>query len=342
MKALVKKHAKRGLWLEEVPRPKIQPNELLMRVRKAAICGTDLHIYEWDEWAQSDTRVPVTVGHEFVGEIVEVGSAVQGWSVGQRICAEGHIYCGYCRNCRTDQAHLCLATYEALGRHRDGGFAEYVALPAINAVAIPDSIPDEFAAIFDPFGNAVHTALSFDIVAKDVLITGAGPIGMMAAAVCRHAGARQVVITDFSPERLAIAKRMGASRTVDLSKESLEEVIKELKIEGGFSVGLEMSGAPSALQSMIDQVAPGGEIALLGILPKDSPVDWHKVIFKGLTLKGIYGRKLFKTWFQLIRMVESGVDLSPVITHAYPLERFEEAFATLLSGKAAKVLLDIS
>lgn len=342
MKALVKSRAEPGLWLEEVPIPQIKPDEVLLRVKKAAICGTDIHIYDWDAWASATVPVPLTIGHEFVGEIVEIGRAVNGLKEGQRVCSEGHIYCHHCRNCRTDKRHLCLATQEGIGLHRNGGFAEYVAIPAANAVAIPDSIPDEWAAIFDPLGNAVHTALSYEFVGEDVLITGAGPIGMMAVAVCRHAGARHIVITDVNPVRLEMAKQLGATRTVDVSKESLAQVTEELGIQGGYSVGLEMSGVPSALDQMIHAVASGGKLVLLGILPKGAPVDWPKIIFKGLTLKGIYGREMFRTWFKVIRLVESGLDLDRMITHRFPLDRFEEAFATTKSGQSGKVILEIS
>lgn len=341
MKALVKSKAAPGLWLEEVPKPQIKPDEVLLRVKKAAVCGTDVHIYDWDAWASATIPVPLTIGHEFVGEIVEMGSGVTGLKIGQRVCSEGHIYCHNCRNCRTGKRHLCLATQEGIGIHRNGGFAEFVAIPAANAVAIPDSIPDEWAAIFDPLGNAVHTALAYEFVGEDVLITGAGPIGMMATAVCRHAGARHIVVTDVNPFRLQMAKKLGATRVVNVAQESLKGVMEELGIGCGFSVGLEMSGVPSALDQMIDTVAAGGALVLLGILPKGAPVDWPKIIFKGLTLKGIYGREMFRTWFKVIRLVESGLDLDAMITHRFPLERYEEAFATMKGGHSGKVILEI-
>jgi len=342
MKALVKRDAKRGLSLEDLPRPSPGEGELLLKVRKAAICGTDLHIYEWNEWAAGDTRLPVVLGHEFVGEIAEVGRGVSQWEVGQRVCAEGHIFCGQCRNCRTDKARLCMATYEAIGRHRDGGLAEYVVVPAKNTIDIPSSISDETAALLDPFGNAVFTSMSFDLFAKEVLITGAGPIGCMAAAVCKAAGAHKIVVTDVEPSRLKIAEQMGATHTVDVTERSITDVAEEVGIQGGFHVGLEMSGSAPALSELVANIAPGGKVALLGILPPDAAIDWHTVIFKGITLKGIYGREIFRTWFQAIGILETGLDLSPVISHTFSLDQFEEAFELALAGKASKVVFSIA
>lgn len=339
MKALVKAKAEEGIWMQEVERPEYGPNDLLIRVRKTAICGTDIHIYNWDEWAQRTIPVPMTVGHEFVGVVEAVGSEVQGYAVGDRVSGEGHITCGHCRNCRAGQRHLCPNTI-GVGVNRPGCFAEYLAIPAINAFKLPDSVPDEIAAFLDPLGNAMHTALSFDLVGEDVLITGAGPIGIMAVAIARHCGARHVVITDVNEYRLDLAKRMGATRAVNVRDKDLRDVIRELEMTEGFDVGMEMSGVPSAFRQMIDSMRNGGKIAMLGIPPADMAIDWNKVIFKGLFIKGIYGREMFETWYKMIAMLQSGLDISPVLTHELKVDEFQKGFDVMRSGQSGKVVLD--
>ena len=341
MKALVKAKAEPGLWLEHVPVPEPGRNEVLIKVLTAAICGTDLHIHNWDQWAQETLRPPVVVGHEFVGTVVDRGSSVTSPEIGTRVVGEGHVVCGVCRNCRAGRAHLCRAT-SGVGINRDGAFAEYVVIPAENAYPLPDSIPDDIGAIFDPLGNAVHTALSFDLVGEDVLITGAGPIGQMAAAVSKHAGARHVVVTDIEPQRLVQAEKMGATRAVRTSEVSLETVMDELEMVEGFDVGLEMSGSPAALADLIDAMIHGGKVALLGLFVADATVDMNRVILKGLTLKGIYGREMFDTWHKALAMIESGLDIGSVISHRFELDDFESAFEALRSGEASKVVLDVS
>jgi threonine 3-dehydrogenase len=341
MKSLVKAKSERGLWAEETPRPPVGPNDVLIKVRKAAICGTDLHIYNWDKWAARTIPVPMVVGHEFLGAIEEVGLDVTALKVGQRVSGEGHIVCGFCRNCRAGRAHLCRNTL-GVGVNRPGAFADYVAIPASNAYLIPDSVPDEIAAILDPLGNAVHTALSFDLVGEDVLITGAGPIGLMAIAICRHVGARNVVITDVNDYRLALAKTMGATRAVRADRQTLKEVMAEIDMHEGFDVGLEMSGNPKALRDMIGAMNNGGKVALLGILADEAAIDWNEVIFKGLTLKGIYGREMYETWYKMLAMLQSGLDVTPVITHRLPMAEYEKGFAALNAGQACKVVLDIN
>ncbi|HSV55772.1 MAG TPA: L-threonine 3-dehydrogenase [Magnetospirillaceae bacterium] len=340
MKALVKKYARTGLWLEDVPEPKLGDNDLLIKVRKTAICGTDVHIWNWDAWAQKSIAVGQTVGHEFVGEIVETGRAVEGYIPGERVSAEGHIVCGVCRACRAGKRHLCPNT-KGVGVNRDGCFAEYISVPSINALHIHDSIPDEIASVFDPFGNATHSALSFDMVGEDVLITGAGPIGCMAAAIARHVGARNVVVTDVNEYRLDLARRLGAGRTVNVMQENLKDVQRELGMVGGFDVGLEMSGSPAAFEDMLANMYNGGRIALLGLLPPGTGVDWENVIFKGLFIKGIYGREMFETWYKMQAMVLSGLDISPIITHRYPFDDFEKGFADMSSGRSGKVVLSL-
>lgn len=339
MKALVKRERKEGLWMEDVPMPKIGDHDVLIKVKKSSICGTDVHIWKWDAWAQKTIPVPMVVGHEFMGMIVEVGSAVKNLKVGQRVSGEGHITCGVCPNCRKGLKHVCVNTL-GVGVNRPGSFAEYLSLPAENVFPLPDSIPDELAAIFDPFGNATHTALSFDLVGEDVLITGAGPIGIMSAAIARHAGARHVVITDLNEQRLQIASTMGATKTVNIAKESLAEETKKLGIEYGYTVGLEMSGHPSGLNSLLQNMQHGGKVALLGILPPGTLIDWDLVIFKMLTIKGIYGREIFSTWYKMAHMLESGLNLSPVITHHFPIDQFEKGFEVMLAGHSGKVILD--
>jgi threonine 3-dehydrogenase len=314
---------------------------VLIKVKKAAICGTDLHIYNWDKWAARTIPVPMVVGHEYLGAIEEVGRDVTALKVGQRVSGEGHIVCGFCRNCRAGRAHLCRNTL-GVGVNRPGAFADYVAIPASNAYLIPDSVPDEIAAILDPLGNAVHTALSFDLVGEDVLITGAGPIGLMAIAICRHVGARNVVITDVNDYRLALAKTMGATRAVRADRQTLKEVMAEIDMHEGFDVGLEMSGNPKALRDMIGAMNSGGKVALLGILADEAAIDWNEVIFKGLTLKGIYGREMYETWYKMLAMLQSGLDVTPVITHRLPMAEYEKGFAALNAGQACKVVLDIN
>jgi len=338
MKALVKKSPEVGLWMEDVPMPSVDDNDLLIKVKKTAICGTDVHIYKWDAWSQRTIKTPMTIGHEFVGEIVEMGRAVQGYKVGERVSAEGHIVCGVCRACRAGKRHLCPNT-RGIGVNRTGCFAEYVSVPASNAWHVHDSIPDDIAAIFDPYGNATHTALSYDMVGEDVIITGAGPIGCMAAAIARHVGARNVVITDVNDYRLSLAKKLGATRTVNVAKENLKDVVKQLDMVGGFDVGMEMSGSPQAFEQMLDNMYNGGRIALLGLLPNGAGIDWEKVIFKGLFLKGIYGREMFETWYKMQTMLLSGLDIAPVITHRYAFDDFQKGFDAMLSGSSGKVVL---
>jgi threonine 3-dehydrogenase len=341
MKSLVKLKPERGLWRKDTPRPAFGANDVLIKVRKAAICGTDLHIYNWDKWAARTIPVPMVVGHEYLGVIEAVGEDVTALKVGQRVSGEGHIVCGFCRNCRAGRAHLCRNT-KGVGVNRPGAFADYIAIPASNAYPIPDSIPDEIAAILDPLGNAVHTALSFDLVGEDVLISGAGPIGLMAIAICRHVGARNIVITDVNDYRLALAKTMGATRAVRADRQTLKEVMAEIDMHEGFDVGLEMSGNPKALRDMIGAMNNGGKVALLGILADEAAIDWNEVIFKGLTLKGIYGREMYETWYKMLAMLQSGLDVSPVITHRLPMAEFETGFAALNAGLACKVVLDIN
>jgi threonine 3-dehydrogenase len=341
MKSLVKAKSERGLWRENTPRPAFGPNDVLIKVRKAAICGTDLHIYNWDKWAARTIPVPMVVGHEYLGVIEAVGRDVTALKVGQRVSGEGHIVCGFCRNCRAGRAHLCRNTL-GVGVNRPGAFADYIAIPASNAYLIPDSVPDEIAAILDPLGNAVHTALSFDLVGEDVLITGAGPIGLMAIAICRHVGARNIVVTDVNDYRLALAKTMGATRAVRADRQTLKEVMSEIDMHEGFDVGLEMSGNPKALRDMIGAMNNGGKVALLGILADEAAIDWNEVIFKGLTLKGIYGREMYETWYKMLAMLQSGLDVSPVITHRLPMAEFETGFAALNAGQACKVVLDFN
>ena len=341
MKALVKAKAEPGIWLQDVPEPVTGPNDLKIRVRKTAICGTDIHIYNWDDWSRKTIPVPMVVGHEFVGEVAEIGSEVEGFRVGDRVSGEGHVTCGHCRNCRAGQRHLCRNTV-GVGVNRPGCFAEYVVIPAMNAFKLPDAIDDRIASIMDPFGNATHTALSFDLVGEDVLITGAGPIGVMAAAICRHAGARHIVITDVNDYRLELALTMGASRAVNVSMSSIDDTMRELGMTEGFDVGLEMSGNPTAFRDLLRTMRHGGKVALLGIPPGDTAIDWNQVIFKGLVLKGIYGREMFETWYKMAAMLQSGLDLTPILTHEMPYSSFDEAFETMRSGRSGKVILDWS
>jgi threonine 3-dehydrogenase len=341
MRAIIKKERAPGVWMEEAPHPEVGPNDVLIKLKKTAICGTDVHIYKWDEWAQRTIPVPMTIGHEFMGEVVELGSAVTGFKVGDRVSGEGHITCGFCRNCRAGRRHLCTDTV-GVGVNRTGAFADYLSLPAFNTFKLKDEIPDEWASIFDPFGNAVHTALSFDLIGEDILITGAGPIGCMAVAICKHVGARNIVITDVNDYRLDLARKMGATRAVNVTQESLPEVMAEIGVCVGFDIGLEMSGNPSAFGQMLDLMIHGGKVALLGILPKSTSIDWDQVIFKGLLVKGIYGREMFETWYKMSALIQSGLDLSPMITHRYKVEDYQEAFKVMSSGQSGKVILDWS
>lgn len=339
MKALVKANAEPGLWMQNVPEPEVGINDVLVRIHSTGICGTDLHIHAWDEWARRTIPVPMVVGHEFVGEVVEIGSTVNDFHTGDVVSGEGHLVCGRCRNCMAGRRHLCAHT-QGVGVDRPGAFAEYLALPMTNVWHHAADIDRDVAAIFDPLGNAVHTALSFPVLGEDVVITGAGPIGMMAAAVARHAGARHVVITDVNEHRLALALRLGATRAVDVRTESLGDVQRELGMREGFDVGLEMSGQPAALQGMLGGMAHGGRIAMLGIPTVEIAVDWSRVVFNMLTIKGIYGREMYETWYAMTSMLQSGLDVSPVITHRFSHSDFEEAFATASDGRAGKVLLD--
>ncbi|RBP83160.1 L-threonine 3-dehydrogenase [Marinomonas rhizomae] len=339
MKTLAKLHAEKGIWMTDAPHPECGHNDVVIKISKTAICGTDMHIYQWDDWAQSTIPVPMTVGHEFVGVITEIGPEVSGFKIGDRVSGEGHITCGHCRNCRAGRRHLCRKTL-GVGVNRTGAFAEYLVIPASNAFKIPNNISDDMAAIFDPFGNAAHTALSFDLIGEDVLITGAGPIGAMAAAIAKHVGARNVVITDVNDFRLDLAKKMGATRTVNVSRESLKDVMNEIDMHEGFDVGLEMSGNDTAFRSMLECMNHGGKIAMLGIPGKDTLIDWNLVIFKGLIIKGIYGREMYETWYKMVAMLQSGLDISPIITHRFNVNDFQQGFDTMGSGKSGKVILD--
>ena len=339
MKALVKKEAAPGIWMMDVPEPKVGPNDVLIKISKTAICGTDMHIYKWDEWAQKTIPVPMAVGHEYYGKIVELGSEVRGFSVGDRVSGEGHITCGYCRNCRAGRRHLCRNTV-GVGVNRPGAFAEYLSIPAFNAFKLNEAIRDDIASILDPFGNATHTALAFNMVGEDVLITGAGPIGIMAVAIARFVGARHVVITDVNDYRLGLAKKMGASRAINVTRESLDATMKDLGMQEGFDVGLEMSGNAVAFREMLRTMHHGGSVAILGIPPGETAVDWNEVIFKGLTLKGIYGREMFETWYKMASLLQSGLNIDPIITHHFGAQEFEKGFETMGSGQSGKVILD--
>ena len=339
MKALVKKKSEPGIWMDEVERPSPGHNDVLIKINKTAICGTDIHIYNWNDWASQTIPVPMHVGHEFVGEIVETGSEVGGYQAGDRVSGEGHITCGYCRNCRAGRRHLCRNT-KGVGVDRPGCFAEFLCIPAQNVFKLPDSISDDIASILDPLGNATHTALSFDLVGEDVLITGAGPIGLMAVAIARHVGARHVVITDVNEYRLELARKMGASVAHNVADGSLDEVMASLGMTEGFDVGLEMSGNPMALRALLRTMHHGGKVALLGLQPKDTAVDWKQIIFKGLEIKGIFGREMFETWYKMTSMLQSGLDISPVITHHFPVSKYQQGFDIMRSGQSGKVILD--
>jgi len=339
VKALVKSRAEAGLWLEDVPEPRIGINDVLIRVHRTGICGTDVHIYKWDAWAARTIRVPMVIGHEFAGEIVEVGSNVTDFHPGQVVSGEGHVVCGRCRNCLAGRRHLCADT-KGVGVDRAGAFAELLALPMTNVWVHPRTIDKDVAAVFDPFGNAVHTALSFPVLGEDVLVTGAGPIGIMAAAVARHAAARYVVITDVNPYRLQLARRMGVTRAVDPRERSLKDVQKELGMLEGFDVGMEMSGNAQAFRDMLGNMAHGGRIAMLGIPEQEMTVDWNTVIFHMLTIKGIFGREMYETWYKMNVMLESGLDIKPVITHRFPYREFQHGFEVMASGNSGRVVLD--
>ena len=339
MKALVKARAEPGIWLQDIPEPTYGHNDVLIRIRKTAICGTDMHIWHWDDWARRTVPVPMAVGHEYVGEIVALGSEVQGLAVGDRVSGEGHLTCGHCRNCRAGRRHLCRNT-QGVGVNRPGCFAEYLSLPASNVFKLPAAIGDDIASILDPLGNATHTALSFNMVGEDVLITGAGPIGVMAVAIARFAGARHVVITDVNPYRLALARTMGASRALDVRSETLDDAMRDLGMQEGFDVGLEMSGVPSALHELVRTMHHGGNVAMLGIVPSGTGLNWDEVIFKGLTLKGIYGREMFETWYKMSSMLQSGLDVSAVITDRMPVAEYDAGFRKMASGQSGKVILD--
>jgi len=339
VKALVKAKPEPGIWMQDVPVPEIGPNDVLIKVRKASICGTDIHIWNWDPWSQKTIKVPMVIGHEFMGEVAKLGAEVTGFQVGDRVSGEGHITCGTCRNCRAGKRHLCRNTV-GLGVNRPGCFAEYVALPAFNVFRVPQEIPDEIASFFDPLGNAVHTALSFDLVGEDVLITGAGPIGVMAAAIAKHVGARHVVVTDLNPYRLELARKLGATRAVDVRSQTLGDVMHGLGMTEGFDVGMEMSGNDRAFRDMLSVMNHGGRVAILGIPPNEVSIDWNQVIFKGLVLKGVYGREMFETWYKMVAMLQSGLDVAPVVTHRFPAARYAEAFEAMRSGQSGKVVLD--
>lgn len=339
MKALVKKYKEKGLWMENIPVPEMGDNDVLIQVHKTAICGTDIHIFNWDDWAKKTIPVPMQVGHEFMGEIAAIGKNVTEFNIGDRVSGEGHIVCGHCRNCLGGKRHLCINT-KGVGVNRPGAFAEYLALPASNVFPIPKGVSDDEAAILDPLGNAVHTALSFDLVGEDVLITGAGPIGIMAGAIAKHVGARHVVITDVNAYRLELAKQMGIKHVVDVIKQDLKDVMKQLNMHEGFDVGLEMSGNDKALLSMLDVMNNGGKIAMLGIQSEKTAISWDQVIFKGLTIKGIYGREIFETWYKMCAMIQSGLNVKPMFTHTYDVEDFEKGFAMMNSGNSGKVILN--
>jgi len=341
MRALVKAKREPGIWMEDVAEPEVGHNDILIRVQRAAICGTDIHIYQWDKWAQGAIPVPLAIGHEFMGEVVACGGEVRGFEPGDRVSAEGHITCGVCRNCRAGRRHLCINTV-GVGVSRPGAFAEYIAVPAFNAFKLPDAISDELASILDPLGNATHTALSFDLVGEDVLITGAGPIGIMAVSIARFAGARHVVITDINDYRLDLARKMGATVALNVTRDSIDATMKSLGMTEGFDVGLEMSGNPAAFRDMLRTMHHGGKIAMLGIPPNEMAIDWNQVIFKGLVLKGVYGREMFETWYKMASMLQSGLVIEPVITHRFPADDYQPAFELMASGQSGKVILDWS
>lgn len=340
MKAIVKSKPEKGIWMVDVPVPTIGPNDVLLKVKKSAICGTDLHIYKWDEWAQQTIKTPVIIGHEFMGVVVDTGSEVSKVKIGERVTVEGHIACGFCRNCRRGRQHICDHTI-GIGVNRNGGFAEYVSVPASNVLHVDTKISDELMSIMDPLGNATHTALSFPLLGEDVLITGiGGPIGAMAAAICKFAGARNVIGTDLSKYRRGLARKMGATRVVDPTKESIKEAMEKHGMVAGFDIGLECSGSPIAFNDMVNHMYNGGKISLLGLLPQSTQINWSKFIFKGLTLKGIYGREMYETWYQMEMMLTSGLDITSIITHRFPSDDFQRAFEIMEAGNSGKIILD--
>lgn len=341
MKALVKKYPQKGLWMEEVAEPRPEKGDVKIKIHKTAICGTDLHIYNWDEWSQNTIRTPMVIGHEFVGEVTEIGSDVRNYKIGDIVSGEGHIVCGRCRNCLAGNGHLCKETL-GVGVNRSGAFAEYLVIPEANVRRCAPDVDEEVYAYFDPFGNAVHSALSFDLVGEDVLITGAGPIGIMAGAVCQFSGARNVVITDVNDSRLELARKLGIKYAVNTGKEDLHKTVQSIGLKEGFDVGLEMSGSEQALGTMIDNMTHGGKIALLGLLKQDARVDWNKVIFNGLTLKGIYGRRMHETWYKMTAMIQAGLDISGIVTHRFDAADFEKGFEAMNSGTSGKVILNWS
>jgi len=338
MKALVKAKAERGIWMQDISTPAVGHNDVLIKINRTAICGTDIHIFKWDDWAQKTIPVPMAVGHEFSGRIVDMGVEVRGFSLGDRVSAEGHITCGVCRNCRAGRRHLCMNAI-GVGVNREGAFAEYLSVPAFNVFKLPDAISDDMASILDPLGNATHTALSFDLVGEDVLITGAGPIGVMAVAIARFAGARHIVITDVNDYRLGLARDMGATRALNVTRETIDDCMRDLGMEEGFDVGMEMSGNPEAFRDMVRTMHHGGKIAMLGIPPDDMAINWNDVIFKGLIIKGIYGREMFETWYKMSSMLQSGLDMQPIITHHFDIDEFQPAFELMESGQTGKVIL---
>lgn len=339
MKALVKKLPQKGLWLEDVKKPEPGSNDVLIKIKQTAICGTDVHIYKWDEWSQKNVPLGMQVGHEFLGEVVQLGSNVSGFKIGQKVSGEGHLVCGYCRNCKAGKRHLCAHT-QGVGVNRPGAFAEYLCIPYTNVFPIPEGVSDDEASILDPLGNAVHTALSHDLVGEDVLITGAGPIGIMAAVIAKHVGARHIVLTDVNDYRLELAKKLGVKHPIHVGKRDLKDVMHELKMSEGFDVGLEMSGSPQALNSMLTTMKHGGKVALLGILPPNTAIEWNDVIFKGLVIKGIYGREIFETWYKMCAMIQSGLDIKAIFTHRFKVNDFQKGFEAMESGQAGKVILE--
>ena len=339
MKALVKNISEKGIWLKDVAKPVIKTNDVMIKITHTAICGTDLHIYKWDDWAKKTIKTPLVIGHEFCGVICETGAGVKNLKVGDRVSGEGHLTCGNCRNCRAGKRHLCHKTI-GIGVHRDGAFAEYLSLPESNVWPIHNDISSEIASFFDPLGNAVHTALSFDITGEDVLITGAGPIGLMCVAICKYSGAKNIVITDINEYRLAIAKELGASKTINIKKDSIDNHLEKLGIKYGFDVGLEVSGNPTAFNSMLTNMYHGGSIALLGILPNNTLIDWDDIIFKGLKIKGIYGREMYETWHKMVQILRGGLNVKKILTHTFPINNYQEAFDILDIGQCGKVVLE--
>ncbi len=339
MKALVKSKPSPGIWMEDKPIPKVGTNDVLIKIHKAGVCGTDLHIYNWDDWAQRNIQTPKILGHEFVGEIVEIGPGVSGYDIGDRVTGEGHLTCGICRNCRAGKRHLCIHS-TGIGGGRDGAFAEYMVMPASNLWKLHADISSDIATILDPLGNAVHTALSFNVTGEDVLITGAGPIGIMAAVVCKFVGARHVVITDVNEYRLDLIRQLNAGLAVNVANENLDDIIKNLNMSTGFDVGLEMSGNPLAFQAMLKHMYNGGHIALLGFLPPNTQIDWDQIILRGLYLKGVYGREVFETWYKMTQLIKSGMDISAIITHRFSFEEYKKAFEVVRSGLCGKVILE--